>query len=141
VYVDGLQGETLRDLSHMELGLGAMSNGASTATVQGVHLFDEQQTRIVAGYELNAGFVNAYLDEEARLGTSPPSSWIPAGWPGAPGTFKAGGIAFTAGWEPAYNYYVKVKGIAMPQLERLNLRLRPQPSAMQLSWSTALYAR
>jgi hypothetical protein len=141
VYVNGLQGETLRDLSHMELGLGAMSNGASTATIQGVHLFDEQQTRLVAGYELNAGFVNAYLDEKERLGASPPAGWIPPGWPGAPGTFRAGGIAYTAGWEPAYDYYVRVKGIAMPQLQRLNLRLRPQPSAMQLSWSTALYAR
>ena len=73
----GSPGETLRDLSHMAMGLGAMSNGAadrraSRASTSSV----SERARIVAGYERNAGYVNAYLDKVASLGgAQPPSDW------------------------------------------------------------------
>ncbi len=102
--VGGLYQETLRDISHTAMGLGAMSNGAATAGIQGVDLFGEQQARIVAGYERSAGYVNAYLDKVASLGgAAPPSSWVPPGWPGT--SFKVGGLLYTGGWEVAYSHY------------------------------------
>src|SRR5690606_32333201 len=67
-YVTGLQQETLRDIGHMTMGLGAMANAAETARIQGVDLYGEQADRIIAGFELNASYVNAYLDEVERRG-------------------------------------------------------------------------
>ena len=56
------------------MGLGALANAAETAYIQGVDLYGEQANRIITGFELNAGYVNAYLDEIARLGGAPPSA-------------------------------------------------------------------
>ena len=140
-YVGGLYQESLRDISHTSMGLGAMSNGAATAGIQGVDLFGEQQARIVAGYERSAGYVNAYLDKVASLGgAAPPSSWVPTGWPGT--SFKVGGLLYTGGWEVAYSHYADGGGIAMPNTERLAKRLRPIGGAMlHLSWQTLTNAR
>ncbi len=133
-YIPGLTEETGRDLSHMTMGLGAMSNAAATAAIQGVDLFGEQQARIVAAYELNAGFVNQYLDEKARLGANPPSSWRPTGWVNP--NFAIGGQAYTTGWEVAYDHYVKGRGLSMPNTARLVQRFRPTGTALHLSWET-----
>jgi hypothetical protein len=77
-YIEGLQMETLRDLSSHGDGAGAMSNAAETARIQGVDLFGEERARILAGYELQARYVNEYLDEVARRGGAEPASdWRP----------------------------------------------------------------
>jgi hypothetical protein len=134
-YVSGLEGETLRDLSHMMMGLGSMSAGAETARIQGVDLWSEQKNRIIAGYELNAGYVNAYLDQLAALGGAQPSAtWKPPGWVGA--TFTVGGTAYTGGWEVAYNTLVKRMGASMPNTAKVVQRLRPSGVGMQNSWDT-----
>jgi len=133
-YVDGLQEETGRDLSHMAMGLGAMSNAAATAGIQGLNLFGEHGARIVAGYELNAGFVNQYLDEVARLGSTPPATWRPAGWVNP--RFSLGGEAFKGGWEVVHKAYASKFGIPMPNTLKLAKRLRPTGAAMHLSWET-----
>jgi hypothetical protein len=132
-FVAGLEGETLRDISHMMLGLGSISSAAETAGIQGVDLFGEQQNRIVAGYELNAGYVNQYLDQVAALG-KPDATWKPAGWPGS--TFKVGGTAYGQGWEVAFNELATRRGIAMPNTAKLIQRLRPSGTGMQNSWET-----
>jgi hypothetical protein len=132
-YLPGLEGETLRDISHMMLGMGSISSAAETARIQGVDLFGEQKDRIVAGYELNAGYVNQYLDQVAALG-KPDANWKPQGWPGS--TFSVGGTAFGQGWEVAFNELAKRRGISMPNTAKLVLRLRPSGTGMQNSWET-----
>jgi hypothetical protein len=139
-YLDGLYQEALRDISHTAMGLGAMANGARTAEIQGVDLFGEQRSRIVAGYERSAGYVNAYLDKVNALGgAQPPSSWVPPGWVGS--TFKVGGLLYTSGWEVAFSHYGEGLGISMPNTERLVKRLRPSTGALHLSWQTLTNAR
>jgi hypothetical protein len=134
-FVPGLEGETLRDISHMMLGLGSVSSAAETAGIQGVDLFGEQQNRIVTGYELNAGYVNQYLDQVAALGgAKPAATWKPTGFPGS--TFKVGGTAYGQGWEVAFNELAKRRGIAMPNTAKLIQRLRPSGTGMQNSWET-----
>lgn len=133
-YINGLQQETGRDLSHMMMGLGAMSNAAATAGIQGLNLFGEHGTRIAAGYELNAGFVNQYLDEVARLGKTPPTTWRPTGWVNP--NFNLGGQAYKGGWEVVYKNYGVRLGIPMPNTLKLIKRLQPTGTALHLSWET-----
>ena len=135
-YVTGLQGETLRDLSHMVMGLGAMANTAETAYIQGVDLYGEQATRIVAGFELNAGYVNAYLDETNRLGRAPSSTWTPPNWPGGPGTFNIVNTYHTTGWNVAHHHYTTRTNTSMPQTSRLVQRINPNTAqpAHHLAW-------
>ena len=138
-YVAGLEQETLRDLSHTMMGMGAMANAAETARIQGVDLFGEQRARIVTSFELHARYVNEYLDEKARLGgAEPSSSWVPSGWVGR--DFDLGGVSYRAGWEVAFNHYARA-GQAMPNTARLVQRLRPATSNMHLSWETLTHAR
>ena len=138
-YVAGLQGETLRDLSHMTMGLGAMSNAAQTAALQGVDLFGAEQARIVSAYERQAGYVNEYLDKVAASGgAQPPSTWRPTGWVGP--TFSAGGTGYMAGWEVAYSHFT-ARGISMPNTARLVPRLRPSGPQLHMSWETLTHAR
>jgi hypothetical protein len=138
-YIDGLQQETLRDLAHMTMGIGAMANTAEIAYLQGVDLYGEQATRITTGLETNAGFVNQYLDEVARLGgATPPSTWIPNGWPGAAGTFRVINSFYQVGWLVAQHHYTTRAGIDLPQTTRLVQRLgntATQP-ALHMTWET-----
>lgn len=139
-FVSGLQGETLRDISHMAFGLGAMSNAAATASIQGIDLFQAEQARIVAAYERNAAWVNQYLDQvAARGGSDPPSTWKPAGWVGP--AFKVGGLGYRGGWEIAYEHYGKVLKINMPQTAKLVARLRPSQPLFHSTWETLTHAR
>lgn len=138
-YIAGLAGETGRDLSHTMLGLGAMSNGAATAGIQGVDLFGEEQDRIVRAYELHADWINQYLDEKSRLGGKEPApSWRPSGWVNP--NFFIGGTAYAAGWEVAFNHYTKVAGVKMLRTAQLIPRLRPSGPAMTLIWETVTHA-
>ena len=94
-----------------------------------------RENRILTGYELNAGYVNAYLDQVAALGgAKPPSTWKPAGWPGA--TFAVGGTAYGQGWEVAFNELAVRRGLSMPNTAKLVKRLRPSGTGMQNSWET-----
>lgn len=52
--VDGVAQETCRDLGHLQFGLGAALNAAETALIQGLDLFGEEETRLVAGMEFHA---------------------------------------------------------------------------------------
>jgi hypothetical protein len=134
-WIEGLQGETLRDLSHMSMGMGAMANAAETARIQGVDLWGEQRRRIVAAAELQAGYVNAYLDEVARRGgAQPDSSWRPPGWVGP--NFSVGGVGFRAGWEVLLRHYGARERISMPQTSVLVGRLRPAGPNLHNAWET-----
>ncbi|HKY15563.1 MAG TPA: alginate lyase family protein [Microthrixaceae bacterium] len=138
-YLPGLQGETLRDLSHMAMGLGALTNGAETARIQGVDLYGEQRDRILSAFELNAGYVREYLQERDRLGANPPSTWRPSNWVGS--SFNLGGMAYMQGWEVAYSHYDRRLGYSMPNTKWVVERLRPSGTALHLSWETLTHAR
>jgi hypothetical protein len=134
-FVDGLEGETLRDISHMMFGLGSMMSAAKMAEIQGVDLIGPNQDRIIKGFEYNAHLVNEYLDEVASLGgATPPSTYRPAGWPGT--RFQVGGTGYKNGWELAYAEFAQRRGIAMPETGKLVRRLRPSGAQMQDSWDT-----
>lgn len=136
-WVDGLQAETLRDLSHMAMGLGAMANAAETARIQGVDLYGAEQTRIVAGFERSASYVNQYLDELDAKGKVS-ADWRPDGWLGS--TFSTGGDAFRGGWEVAYQHF-RAKGVSMPETKRLAERTRPTSVGTHMSWETLTHVR
>jgi hypothetical protein len=139
-WLTGLQGESLRDMSHMAMGMGAMAIGAETARIQGVDLFGEERERLVAGFELQARYVNEYLDEVARLGgREPASTWKPTGWVGS--SFRSGGTALRGGWEIAHTHYAVHNGVSMPQTTRLVERLRPSNSGLHLVYDTLTNAR
>ena len=107
-WVNGLQGETCRDMNHMAMGMAAMINGAETARIQGVNLYGEQQARIVAAMELNSGFINA-----ATSGQNPPPGWTCS----TKANVTAGNWKLT--WEIGYNHYAHRKGVSLPNTKRL----------------------
>ena len=114
----------------MAMGLGAMTNTAETARIQGIDLYGEQKNRILAAYELNARYVNEYLD----------TGNTPSGWVGP--SFKTGGAWYVRGWDIAYNHYARRHAINMPQTKRLVERLRPQDTAaFHMSWETLTHTR
>lgn len=123
-YVDGLQAETCRDLSHMTMGLEAMVQTAETARLQGDDLYGEQQQRIIAGFEKNAGFTSATL-----------SGTTPAGWP-CPRKPSLAGVGYSMGWEIAYSHYAGRQKVSMPKTKALldRLRKRPTLAALHMNW-------
>jgi hypothetical protein len=134
-FVQGLEGETLRDLSHMMFGLGSMMSAAKMAEIQGIDLIGQNQDRIIKGFEYNAHLLNGYLDEVASLGgATPPSTFRPPDWPGA--RFQVGGTGYKNGWELAYAEFAQRRGIAMPETSKVVKRLRPTGAQMQDSWDT-----
>jgi len=129
MYLDGQSAETCRDMSHTILGLEAMVNGAETARIQGVELYAEQRTRIVAGYEFHARYSAASLDGGA----------IPAGL--CTGTaLKDGGNGYTLGWEIAYNHYAVRQGVAMSYTEQMVNRFRPTGAVLHMAFETLTHA-
>ena len=108
----------------MAMGIGALINGAETAKRQGVNLYGEQQARIVAAMELNAGFVYSAV----KNGQNPPS-----GWPCTSSLNTTAG-AWKVTWEIGYNEFANRRGISMPNTSRLlNDVVRPS------SWRTTVH--
>jgi hypothetical protein len=128
-YQNGQSAETCRDLSHTILGFEAMVYGAETARIQGVDLYGEQQTRIMAGYEFNARYGAAAIDS----GTVPASLCT-----GAP--LKLGGTGYTLGWEVAYTHYAKRLGKDMPYTRLMVNRLRPTGAALHMVFASLTHA-
>ena len=106
-YQDGLEGETCRDISHTTMGLEGLVMGAETARIQGVDLYGEQQTRLVAGFEFNS----RYAVQQLSTGS------VPANLCG--GILNTGGTGYVLGYEIAYNALASRRGIAMPNTKIL----------------------
>jgi hypothetical protein len=56
---NGQSQETCRDFNHVALGLSSLFNGAETAHIQGVDLYGQQKSRLMAGLEANTAIINA----------------------------------------------------------------------------------
>ncbi|MFO0954982.1 MAG: alginate lyase family protein [Candidatus Saccharibacteria bacterium] len=139
-WVNGLETETCRDMGHTFMGLGPMSNIAETAYIQGTNNFyADYKDRMVAAYELNAGYTNQMLDEMARSGlaTDKPgfdaisaNGWMPTNFPCS--DFISGGGSSLLGTEIAYNHFAKRLGLSMPNTKKLAERTRPQAGGNHL---------
>jgi hypothetical protein len=116
-YVTGLAQETARDFHHTFWGLGAATNVAETALQQGVNIYPENATRIVAAYE----WANAINN-----GAAPPAG-IKVG--------PIGGNTFSM--EVAYNEFHNRLGIPMPQTALQLAKVRPTGNDSHfLEWQT-----
>jgi hypothetical protein len=120
--VDGVCQETCRDLGHVQYGLAAMINAAETARIQGVDLYSEQATRIVAGLEFHA----QYLD-----GVAVPS-WLCGG--------TLTDVTPDPTWEIAYNEYATRLGRSLPETEKLIATIRPTQTDHHMVWETLTHA-
>lgn len=124
-YINGLSQETCRDVSHVVMGLEGIVFAAETARIQGVDLYGEQRTRIVAGYEMVAKSINQYLTGATV------TNWV------CPNALSVGGsLMYKLGFEVAYNAYANRLGVAMPSTLEVLGRIRPVPAALHVNWET-----
>ncbi|MCA9602224.1 MAG: alginate lyase family protein, partial [Myxococcales bacterium] len=128
-FIDGVEGETCRDMSHMAMGFGGMANAAETARLQGADLYGEFQSRLLASLELNAAFINAADAAEA----------LPENWP-CPGAINMGGTGYRVGWEIEFNHFAQREGIEMPHVSALVARYRPSGTGLHMNWETLTHA-
>lgn len=134
-YLDGLCQETCRPddkLHHCQLAFAAMINGAETARIQGVDLYAEQATRIVAGLELEASYLNGAMTPDPGCVTSkgvatPFSSFVTDAKP-------------TEMWEIAYNNYATRAGMSLPQTLQVIQKIRPTGVDHHMDWETLTHA-
>lgn len=158
-FIAGLGKETCRDIGHNYMGFGGIANVAETARIQGIDLYSEQKDRIIAAYELNAGYSNELLDEMDSRGLSydmntpnvavpnldnmdqAKSGWYPKNNWRCP-DFDSGGGSVLLGQEVAYNHYANRSGITMPQTKRLVERanVRPSRAGNHMVWETLTHA-
>jgi hypothetical protein len=134
-YVDGLCQETCRpndQLHHCQLGFAGMINGAETARIQGVDLYGEQASRIVAGLELEAAYLNG--------ATTPDPGCVTSKGVATPFTTFVTGAKATEMWEIAYNHYANRMGMALPQTLAVVGKVRPTNVDHQMDWETLTHA-
>jgi chitodextrinase len=127
-YNNGQVAETCRDISHVTMGLEAMTYVAETARLQGVDLYGQYQERITAGYEFSAKYNAMYLDGQT----------IPAAVCG--GVLRPGGTGYTLGWEVAYNHYANRLGQSLPFTQALVSRFRPTGAVLHMDYETLTHA-
>jgi len=129
-FISGLEQETCRDTSHMSMGFGAAMNLAETARIQGLDLFGENQTRLLAGLNLHGGYI-----AEAIGGNTTPTNWKCT----APIVIDANGAnGWMISYEIAYNHYANRKGNSMPQLNTVVTqgRTKNYVNAFGTNWQT-----
>jgi hypothetical protein len=120
-FVDGVGQETCRDFGHLQMGYASMAAAAETARVQGIDLFGEQSTRIRAGWEFAAQYLN---------GAAVPS-WL------CGGTLN---LSYDPTWEIVYNHYANRLGLAMPQSKTVVGHVRPTGASHHMVWETLTHA-
>jgi hypothetical protein len=125
-YFDGLCQETCRDFGHhMQMGLASAVNSAEIAFHQGIDLYDENEKRIMAAMEFQAG---------PLLGKPAPPEYFPNG-------FVVSDLLPT--WEIAYNHYHNRKGFDLPMTDTLIRNLiRPSyfNTMLNMAWESLTHA-
>jgi hypothetical protein len=123
---NGFGQETCRDVTdmhHQEWGYSGLVAAAETAYIQGVDLYGEEQSRIVAAYEFAAYYLN---------GATVPS-WL------CPGS----GLKVSAmgdNYEIGYNHYANRLGIPMPNTVALLAKIRPTGANHGIVFETLTHA-
>lgn len=123
-YVQGQVAETCRDLGHTAMTLAAITNGAETASIQGIDLYTQEQTRIVAALEYNARFLN---NPDA-------SGWV------CPKPVVRGGTASELTSNIGYSHYTS-RGVSMPETKKWLQKVRNTKSGLHMNWETLTHAR
>jgi hypothetical protein len=131
-FINGLGGETCRDIGHLFMGFGGIVDVAETARIQGIDLYGEQKDRIIAAYELNASYMNQFI----AAGKPASGTWNPPDWRCNTAQFKEGGGSAYMGLELVYNHYNGRQGISMPNTQLLVEYSRPSKAGNHLVWET-----
>ena len=125
-YFDGLCQETWRDFGHhMQMGLASAINSAEIAFHQGIDLYAENDKRIMAAMEFQAG----------------PLMGIPASQEFFPNGFTASDLLPT--WEIAYNHFHNRRGFALPMTDTLiSKKIRPSyfTTMLNMAWESLTHA-
>ncbi len=125
-YFDGLCQETIRDFGHhMQMGLASAVNSAEIAFHQGIDLYAENDKRIMAAMEFQAG---------PLLGKPVPAALFPNG-------FAASDLLPT--WEIAFNHFHNRRGFALPLTEtliRTKVRRSDVIAMCNLAWESLTHA-
>jgi hypothetical protein len=125
-YFDGLCQETRRDYGHhMQMGLASAINAAEIAFHQGLDLYAENDRRLMAAMEFQAG---------PLVGKPVPSALFPDG-------FAASDVLPT--WEIAFNHFHHRKGFDLPLTETLihtKVRNSDFTAMCNLAWESLTHA-
>jgi len=116
--VDGLLQETARDSGHANMALAGMVDAAETAYQQGVDLYGEQGTRIMAALEFQAQYLppnNAKPPENLEFNIHPT-------------------------WEIAYNHFHDRLGKSLPKMAAVLPGIRPTGVNHHMAWETLTHA-
>lgn len=120
--------ESCRDLYHTGMGFASMINAAETAYIQGVNLYEEQRTRIIAGYE----FMSSILVNNTYPAGMCNGQALPA--PQAAPTYEIG-----------YNHYANRKGFALPFTQQVVNAFQSAggtgTSRQMMAWETLTHAK
>lgn len=126
-FAAGQTQETCRDYVHVGLGFASLLNAAETARVQGVDLYSEQRTRIVAGLEYNSLILN----------TVHSSTGYPSGYCTNSAPLKAPYTEPT--YEIGYQQYANRDKLSLPQTLTTVRRLEAAGGTgtdHQMAWET-----
>ncbi len=116
--VEGLLQETARDSGHANMALAGMVDAAETARQQGLDLYAEQGTRIVAALEYQAQFLKpnpATPPENLEFNLHPT-------------------------WEIAYNHFHDRLGQSLPRMAAVLPANRPTGVNHHMAWETLTHA-
>lgn len=127
---NGMVKEVCRDLTHTQFTLASVTYGAETAWIQGLDLYAEQQTRIVAAHE----FVGDLLD---RYAPSPGNDQATV----TTDAYLCDGELIAQvmpTFETVTNHYVHRRGVAMPRslAQRAKGRAGGPYTDLMMSWET-----
>lgn len=146
--VNGLSQEACRDFGHATMSIASVSQAAETALIQGVDLYAEQETRIIASAEFMAKYLVPHAPNNNGQLTIPVDSWLCArrseyvkkdGQPVPNNTME---VQILPTWEIVFNHYVTRRGRSMPSTGALLPRVRAGGTAtdLQMSWETLTHA-
>ena len=113
-FVEGLLQESYRDSQHAALAFAGMVDAAETARQQGLDLYAEQGTRIMAAMEFQAQYL-------------PPNSAPP------PPNLE---FNLHPTWEIAYNHFHNRLGMELPKMARVIGANRPTGVNHHMAWET-----
>jgi len=125
-YFDGLCQETYRDFGHhLQMGMASAVNSAEIAFHQGIDLYAENDKRMMAAIEFQAG---------PLMGKPVSKELFPNG-------FVVSDLLPT--WEIAYNHFHNRKGFALPLTDTLIIKkIRPSyfTTMLNMAWESLTHA-
>ncbi|HWE27548.1 MAG TPA: alginate lyase family protein, partial [Polyangia bacterium] len=124
-YLNGMAQETCRDLGHVQYGFASMTNVAETARIQGVDLYSLEKTRMAAGYEFAAKYINGSTANTSSIC----------------GSHELVSVSADAMWEIGYNALNGRLGMALPQTLKLIGQIRPTWQDHMMAWETLTHAQ